>query len=165
MFLLQLLYQKLHMLWQDAFYSLLLSFLNYLFLLLLLVLPLTTAKTPPMPVLLSFWIVDCLWWLLFLCLCYTGFLSFRCAGRQGRTRTGVQPESTTRIKERLKARLFAFLKRKADYAIRGSTISPTLMAGGGGNVENNLIGIFWSGFRVRAIVIVSQRAIPRKPAT
>ena len=67
--------------------------------------------------------------LRFLCLCYTGFLSFRCAGKQGRTRTGV-PTRTTRIKERLKARLFAFLKRKADYAIRGSTISPTLMVGG-----------------------------------
>ncbi|KAK1548053.1 hypothetical protein Q3G72_018321 [Acer saccharum] len=43
-----------------------------------------------------------------------------CAGRQGRTRTGVQPERKTRIKERLKARLFAFLKRKADYARRGA---------------------------------------------
>lgn len=49
---------------------------------------------------------------------------------QAREDEDWSPTRTTRIKERLKARLFAFLKRKADYAIRGSTISPTLMAGG-----------------------------------
>ncbi|KAK4837347.1 hypothetical protein QYF36_004748 [Acer negundo] len=51
---------------------------------------------------------------------YRSHKSLWCAGRQGRTRTGVQPERKTRIKERLKARLFAFLKRKADYARRGA---------------------------------------------
>ena len=79
----------------------------------------------------------------------------------GRTRTGEKPESTTRIKERLKARLFAFLKKKSGLRNKRLNHKPN-SNGGGGNVENNLIG---SGFRVRAIVIVSQRAIPRLPAT
>lgn len=99
--------------------------LLFLFLQLLLVKPLTTAKTPPLsPMPRSFVILNR--WLLVvtLCLCYTGFLSFRCAGRQGRTRErswsrkSVQQGSKNVLKP-----------VKADYAIRGSTISPTHMAG------------------------------------
>lgn len=48
------------------------------------------------------------------------------AGRGGRGLESNPKKRTTRIKERLKARL---LTVKADYAIRGSTISPTHMAG------------------------------------
>lgn len=105
----------------------------FLFLLLLWVLPLTTAKIPPLyPMPRSFLFLNR--WLLVV-IAVPFFVLYRFPFLQvcwqAREDENWSPTRTTRIKERLKARLFAFLKRKADYAIRGSTISPTLMAGGG----------------------------------